>query len=370
MVNTMIMSSSFAFVVSSFLLYFFYPKAIRLGFVDKADHRKLHTGSIPVIGGPVMYLVMVTALLIHQDFTVHTLYFILCSGILMLLGGIDDKKSLNVKSRLLLMIGITAFLYYFSGLKIVSLGDLVSLGDVYLDHISLFFTIVAVIGAITAFNMVDGLDGLLGGLSVVTFGALSVLFALNGQLQLASICICLIAALLPFLLCNLSLLPGNKYKVFMGDSGSVFIGFTVICLLVMGSQSSMDASNQMLSISSSSAFNPVTTLWIIAIPLMDMAANILRRLKEKKSPFAADRGHIHHILQRIGLSDLQVLIFLIVLAVAFAAIGIVGELFAIPEWIMLSLFLVSFAVYFYLYSHSWKVRTIIHRLFGNQLPNR
>ena len=226
--STMLATSVFAFIVSLFLLYFFHPKAIQSGFVDKADHRKLHQGNIPLIGGPVIYIAVVSTMCIYSQVIVEALYFVLGSGLLMLLGVIDDKKNLRVSLRLVSIIGITVFLYYFVQLRIDSLGDLFSTGVINLDNISLVFTIIAVIGAITAFNMVDGLDGLLGCLSIVTFASLSILFAFNGQLVMTAICIAFIASLLSFLLCNLELLPGNKYKVFMGDSGSFFIGFSVV----------------------------------------------------------------------------------------------------------------------------------------------
>jgi len=361
--STMLATSVFAFIVSLFLLYFFHPKAIQSGFVDKADHRKLHQGNIPLIGGPVIYIAVVSTMFIYSEFIVEALYFVLGSGLLMLLGVIDDKKNLRVSLRLVSIIGITVFLYYFVQLRIDSLGDLFSTGVINLDNISLVFTIIAVIGAITAFNMVDGLDGLLGCLSIVTFASLSILFAINGQLVMTSICIAFIASLLSFLLCNLELLPGNKYKVFMGDSGSFFIGFSVITLLISGSQ----ISSNILSQNTGQAFRPVTALWVIAMPLMDMAANVIRRLKKGQSPFAADRGHIHHILQRIGLSDLQVLAFITFISVFYALIGVVGEIYRVPEWIMLVSFILTFCVYFYLYLHSWKVSAFIHHLFRHKV---
>jgi UDP-GlcNAc:undecaprenyl-phosphate GlcNAc-1-phosphate transferase len=359
----MLVTSIFAFIVSLLLLYFFHPKAIQSGFVDKADHRKLHQGNIPLIGGPVIFIAVITTMFIYSHFIFEAFYFVLGSGLLMLLGVVDDKKNLRVSVRLVSIIAVTVFLYYFAQLKIDCLGDLFSMGLVNLDYISLFFTLIAVIGAITAFNMVDGLDGLLGCLSIVTFASLSMLFAINGQLVMTSICIAFIASLLSFLLCNLELLPGNKYKVFMGDSGSFFIGFSIITLLISGSQ----ISSNILSQNSAQAFRPVTALWIIAMPLMDMAANVLRRLKKGQSPFAADRGHIHHILQRIGLSDLQVLAFITFIAVFYALVGIAGELYQVPEWIMLCSFIVVFCVYFYLYLHSWKVSAFIHHLFRKNL---
>lgn len=366
MLNTVLASilatSIFAFIASCLLLYFFHPKAIQSGFVDKADHRKLHEGNIPLIGGPVIYIVVMSTLCMYEDFTADALYFLIGSGLLMVLGVIDDKINLKVSLRIFSIMTITTCLYYLADLKINFLGNLFTMGNIYLDNASLFFTLIAVIGAITAFNMVDGLDGLLGSLSLVTFSTLSILFALNGQFAMTSVCIAFMAALISFLLCNLELLPGNKYKVFMGDSGSFFIGFSVIILLVAGCQLSTNLLSQHIG----QAFRPVTALWIIAMPLMDMTANVLRRLKKGQSPFKADRGHIHHILQRMGLSDLQVLVFITTLAIVYAAIGLLGEVYNVSELIMLILFVSIFLIYFYAYSYSHKVSSFIHYLFRNK----
>ncbi|MGJ8582275.1 MAG: UDP-N-acetylglucosamine--undecaprenyl-phosphate N-acetylglucosaminephosphotransferase, partial [Psychromonas sp.] len=286
-----------------------------------------------------------------------------------LLGVIDDKINLKVSLRLLSMISITTFLYHFADFQIASLGNLFALGEIQLGPFSLLFSIIVVIGVITAFNMVDGVDGLLGCLSIISFSAMAILFAVNGQFHLSSTCVCFIAALIPFLMCNLSLLPGNRYKVFMGDSGSFFIGFTMICLLVAGSQESMHIDDSDAQSMAFIAFKPVIALWLMAVPILDMIANIIRRLKNGQSPFQADRGHLHHKLQDIGLSDKQVLIFISVLALLTASIGIVGEITDVPEVVMSGCLIFLFVVYFYGYSHSHKVSNTIHGLFGNRANN-
>lgn len=363
MLSLMIATSCVAFFATLFSLFYMHPRAIQRGFVDRADHRKLHTGNIPLVGGPAIYFSVMSALLVHHS-APQTLYYFIGGGILMLLGVVDDKRNLRVSLRLFTIMLITIFLFYYAQFRINFLGDLFNTGDIWLDNFALIFTVIAVLGAITAFNMVDGIDGLLGCLSIVTFASLAVLFALSGQIAICAISIAFITALLSFLVCNLDLLLGKKYKVFMGDSGSFFIGFSVICLLIIGTQ----LSSEQLLAGDQVVFKPVTALWIIAVPLMDMAANILRRLRKGQSPFMADRGHLHHILQRIGLSDMQVLIFITLLASIFAIIGILAEIYQVSEFIMVSAFVSLFIIYFYFYSHSWKLSTFIHRLFRNKTP--
>ena len=134
-------------------------------------------------------------------------------------------------------------------------------------------------------------------------------------------------------------------KIFMGDAGSMFMGLTVLWLLTMSTQSTEK---------SEAIFRPVTALWIIAIPLMDMFAIMIRRIRKGNSPFQADNGHLHHICMRLGLSSRQSLWAISTLAITFASVGILGEHFQVVEWVMLVLFFLVFAAYSFSLQHAWK----------------
>jgi UDP-GlcNAc:undecaprenyl-phosphate GlcNAc-1-phosphate transferase len=119
----------------------------------------------------------------------------------------------------------------------------------------------------------------------------------------------------------------------MGDAGSMFVGLSVIWLLTMGTQGEQ------------ASFRPVTALWICAIPLMDMLAIVVRRYKNGKSPFKPDRDHLHHILQRAGLSSSQTLFVISTVAAVMSFIGLAGEYFKVTDGIMLTGFVFMFACY-------------------------
>jgi UDP-GlcNAc:undecaprenyl-phosphate GlcNAc-1-phosphate transferase len=123
----------------------------------------------------------------------------------------------------------------------------------------------------------------------------------------------------------------------------MLIGLSVIWLLIIGTQSE------------SASFRPVTALWIIAIPLMDMIAIMVRRMRKGQSPFQADREHLHHISLRLGLSSRESLLLITSLACIFACIGIIGEYLLIPEPVMLLLFLCIFASYLYVLQNIWRI---------------
>ena len=160
----------------------------------------------------------------------------------------------------------------------------------------------------------------------------------------------MIAATIPYILLNLGLI-GRRYKVFMGDAGSTMIGFTIIWILLETTQGL------------SHPITPVTALWLIAIPLMDMVAIMYRRLRKGMSPFSPDRQHIHHLIMRAGFTSRQAFVLITLAAALLAGIGVAAEYaHFIPEWVMLVLFLLAFFLYGYCIKRAWKVARFIKRV--------
>lgn len=206
--------------------------------------------------------------------------------------------------------------------------------------------------------MVDGIDGLLGGLSCVSFAAIGMILWFDGQTSLAIWCFAMIAAILPYIMLNLGIL-GRRYKVFMGDAGSTLIGFTVIWILLETTQGKTHP------------ISPVTALWIIAIPLMDMVAIMYRRLRKGMSPFSPDRQHIHHLIMRAGFTSRQAFVLITLAAALLASIGVLAEYsHFVLEWVMLVLFLLAFFLYGYCIKRAWKVARFIKRVKRRLRRNR
>lgn len=313
-----------------------------IGLVDKPNIRKQHHGDIPLVGGVSIYLALWILYALHPEWLPYFPLYMLCASALLVVGVLDDRFDLPVLPRIALQALVAALMMY-AGLYLTTLGNVLFGYEVLLGAWGYIITLFAVWGAINAFNMVDGLDGLLGALSCVTFGALAVLFYLDEQPELAQWSLCLLAATLPYILLNLGIPWGNKLKVFMGDAGSTLIGFTVIWLLILATQGE------------SAVMHPVTALWLIAIPLMDMATVMICRIRKGHSPFKSDREHIHHILVRSGLTPRLALTMIVGVAILFAAIGIISERNGVSESIMLSVFLATFAGYFWSTPRIWRV---------------
>nr|WP_256548372.1 UDP-N-acetylglucosamine--undecaprenyl-phosphate N-acetylglucosaminephosphotransferase [Xenorhabdus bovienii] len=337
------------FIFSSVFLFVARKVAKIIGLVDKPNYRKCHHGLIPLVGGISVFFGVCFAFAITKEFIPHKWLYLACAGILVFVGALDDRFDISVKIRAAIQALVGISMMYFADLKIESLGSAFGSWEMTLGPFSYVVTLFAVWAAINAFNMVDGIDGLLGGLSSVSFGALGILLYINGNTALAFWCFAFIAGILPYIFLNLGLL-GKRFKVFMGDAGSTLIGFTIIWLLTETTQGEH------------SSINPVTALWIIAIPLMDMVAIMYRRLRKGMSPFSPDRQHIHHLIMRAGFTSRQAFILITVAAALLASIGIIGEhLSFVPEWVMLALFLLAFMLYGYCIKRAWRVARFIKR---------
>ncbi|MBU1438210.1 MAG: UDP-N-acetylglucosamine--undecaprenyl-phosphate N-acetylglucosaminephosphotransferase [Gammaproteobacteria bacterium] len=340
---------STTFVLTLLAIFILIPLAHKIGLVDKPHGRKQHVGAIPLIGGISIFSgVAITLLIFGLPQDTHW-YYLLCGGSIVLLGVFDDFFDLSVKLRLCVQLMIGAVMVFGLKLYLSNLGDLVGLGNITLGYIGIPLTLIAVIAAINAFNMIDGIDGLAGMLSGVSFVSLTLMMGIGGQLEHAVLPMVLVFALIPYLLFNLDLIGKGKGKIFMGDAGSMLIGLSVIWLLIIGSQSS------------TASFRPVTALWIIAVPLMDMVAIMIRRVRKGQSPFMADREHLHHIFLRLGLTSRQALVLITSLASMLATIGIVGEYLMVPDLLMLLLFLLVFSLYSLSLQYIWRITRFIKR---------
>jgi len=350
----MFIELSFVFFFSLVTLFAMRKIAKEIDLVDKPNGRKHHSGAIPLVGGITICISFMYFLFNNSELLPHNDLFMISIFILTFVGALDDKYDLSFKVRFAVQGCLSIAMMSVANIQLHTLGNMLGFGDISLGPAGYIVTVIAVVGAINAFNMVDGIDGLLGGLSIVTLGGLGLILSIDGQPNLAYLCLVLIVIILPYVLFNLGLL-GRERKVFMGDAGSMLIGFTVIWFLLLSSQKG------------EASLRSVTALWLIAVPLMDMAAIMIRRIRRGDSPFKPDREHLHHIFERLGLNNTQNLCVICSIAIAYAAFGIYAEIVEIPEYIMLALFLVCFFIYQLLLSKVWVITAKIRAWRGQSI---
>ncbi|APV72309.1 TPA: UDP-N-acetylglucosamine--undecaprenyl-phosphate N-acetylglucosaminephosphotransferase [Salmonella enterica] len=338
------------FLFTTIFIFLARKVAIKIGLVDKPNFRKRHQGVIPLVGGISVFAGICFMFGLSDYYIPHLSLYLICAGVLVFVGAMDDRFDISVKIRAVVQAVIAVVMMVIAKLHLGSLGYIFGPWELVLGPFGYFLTLFAVWAAINAFNMVDGIDGLLGGLSSVSFAAMGLILWFDGQASLAMWCFAMIAAILPYIMLNLGIL-GRRYKVFMGDAGSTLIGFTVIWLLLETTQGKTHS------------ISPVTALWIIAIPLMDMVAIMYRRLRKGMSPFSPDRQHIHHLVMRAGFTSRQAFVLITLAAAILAGVGVTAEYsHFVPEWVMLVLFLLAFFLYGYCIKRAWKVARFIKRV--------
>jgi UDP-GlcNAc:undecaprenyl-phosphate GlcNAc-1-phosphate transferase len=346
-----------AFLLSFTAILVFKPIAAKVGLLDTPNERKCHDGAIPLIGGIAIFfsVLLASSLFIRNSQTLNL--YLISSSLILFLGVLDDRYDLSVRLRLVAQVIVASILIFGAGFYLTTLGNIFYFFEFKLGYVGILVTVIAVIGSINAFNMVDGIDGLAGMLSLVTFTSLSFLFYRAGN-DWFLLPLLFDAAILAYLFFNLRWPFNSVQKIFMGDAGSMLIGLTVVWLLVLGTQSYNVHQGAVLN---NVSFSPVTALFLIAIPLMDMTAIMFRRVRKGFSPFKPDRDHLHHIFERAGFNRKQTLVRITLLSLLLAVYGIAGELYQVPDSIMFSVFIVLFVAYNWALAHIWQIITWLKR---------
>jgi UDP-GlcNAc:undecaprenyl-phosphate GlcNAc-1-phosphate transferase len=301
----------------------------RLGLVDRPDARKHHIGDVPLAGGIAIFLTLLfgTFVLGIGPYT-DSMLVIACA--VFAVGVFDDFRHISASARLLIEFAAGMLLATYGGIVITDVGNLLAMGNIPLLALSVPLTALSVAGLSNAYNMIDGIDGLAASMIALPLVVLYLL-ALQGGHPMADALLLLLAPLGVFLLFNLG--PGNRLipKMFLGDAGSVTLGFLVTASLVYFSQGE------------NALIRPVTALWLVTVPLMDMLATMLRRLRRGHKLMKADRSHLHHSLIDMGLRKRQALTVMVAYAVVCAVIGLALQ--AVPEYLSLLCYFLLFCAH-------------------------
>lgn len=329
--NLLIFIVAFTAVFS--LVFVLRPMALNVGLVDRPCTRKQHKGHVPLVGGLSIYVAITLFSFVLTPFNEHYKLFMLSTSFMVLIGALDDYHDIDARLRLIAQFLIGSLMVFGADLYIGSLGNIFGFGEVSLGIWGPFFTVLAVVTCINAFNMTDGIDGLIGVLSLNTVVSLGVLAGLSSVYFNNGFTSMLVGAILAFLFFNFGSFKSGRYKIFMGDAGSMLIGLTVMWLLTY------------MTSTETPMIKPVTALWLIAVPLMDMFSVMIRRIMAGHSPLRANRDHFHHVLIHKGYSNVGTTVIIGFISAVCCSVGVISELLAINEYLMVAAFVVVFALY-------------------------
>lgn len=288
------LSALASFLVTITLMPVIIRVARSIDLLDKPDKRKIHSVSIPSLGGVAIFSGIVFALALSS--TLVNLgsekYFLGGCLLIFLLGVRDDLSSLEAKHKLVIQLFAAALVVFFGGIKIEGLHGLFGVQS-FPWYWSEIFTVVVIVIMTNAFNLIDGIDGLAGTIGLIMALFFGVVFMQNNQPVTASIAFATCGAIVGFLLYN-----WHPSKVFMGDTGSMLLGFLLTISMIKFLQ---------LAGTSGALFNsPIAlSLSIFILPVYDTLRVFIIRVFSGKHPLAPDRNHTHHVLLKLGFNHSQ-----------------------------------------------------------------
>lgn len=300
-------------IISAIITPFVVKLAYILGAVDKPNARRVNIKPMPTMGGLAIFIAFnfATFALLREQFPTHELFSVfLAECIIVLTGIIDDIRELSPKAKLAGIFAASLVIYFLAGIRMNEV-TLPIIGSFELGWWSLPITIIWIIAITNAVNLIDGLDGLATGVSIIalfTMGVMAYFFLNLTNVYVAIWIFALVFALVGFL-------PHNFHpaSIFLGDTGSLFIGFMMAVFSLKG----------LKNVTFVTLLMPVV---IMGVPITDTVYAILRRLLNKKPIMQADKHHLHHRLMQLGLSHRQTVLVIYGLSLVFAFISLLYPL--------------------------------------------
>ena len=313
-----------AFAVAAVLSYFFTPPvknfAHKVGAIDvPKDARRMHKKPIPRLGGLAIYGGFLCSILIFGQLDETMLCVLLGAAIIVALGIFDDVLALGAKLKFVVQIVAAAIPVCIGDLQIGLFTNLNPLSDTPFVHLGILAvpaTIIWIVGITNAVNLIDGLDGLAVGVSSIAAITMLAVALLTGNMPIAITMAALAGACIGFMPYNL-----NPAKIFMGDTGSTFLGYMLATVSIMG----------LFKFYAVISF--AVPFLILGLPIFDTANAIIRRVAAGRSPMSPDRGHVHHKLIDIGFNQKQAVAILYAISATLGLTAVVltssGEVKAI-----------------------------------------
>ncbi len=329
------------------LLKAFAPIAAKIGLVDHPKSRKIHGHATPLVGGLAIFGGCVFGLLATPVALAEFRILFGAGAALLLVGLLDDFRELSARSRFAAQILAALGMVLGGGVEIASFGQLLDSRVLLLGALGLPITVFCTVGVINAINMSDGVDGLAAGLICVALAALAAAALAADHYRVLPILGSVLAAMIIFLFSNFR--PGRSARVFLGDAGTLWLGFLLAWLLIDLSQGP------------ERVIDPVTALWLLAVPLMDTVFVMVERPRRGQSPFSAGQDHLHHLFLRASFSRVRSVVMLWLLAAMCAAAGLISQWMELPQSWRFYGFVILAVIYHQTLVRAWRQRRWLGR---------
>ena len=290
-----------------------------LHYVDVPSERKVHSTPMPKVGGIAMALgtLLPVLLAVYGDKTVFSI--LLGTAIIMVFGVLDDVRDLGYKAKFAGQVTAALLVVFLGGVNLCNLGNLLPGEMVLPDGLAAVLTLVVIVGVTNAVNLADGLDGLAGGMMLLGFLCISFMAYKVENTAVALLSAATVGAIFGFLRFNT-----YPATIFMGDAGSQLLGFLAITMSIAITQGS-------------TPYSPMFPLILLGLPIFDTIWVMAERVKNGRSPFVADKNHLHHKLLKVGLYHAEAVFTLYVLQAALVTAAFLLRYY--PEWTSLGVYL-------------------------------
>ncbi len=299
---SIIISIIAAFIVTFILLPIIIKVSRSVDLLDAPDRRKIHRVSTPALGGIGIFVGFMVAVFMAVPLAeLATLKFFLFGLIIIFFMGIrDDISSLMAKHKLLAQVFAAFLVVYFSDIRLTGFYGMFGIGEMP-EWFSIPFTIFVLVGLTNSFNLIDGIDGLAGTIGILILSFFGWVFLTGGYYAYSVLCLSVVGSLFAFLLYN-----WNPSRVFMGDTGSMILGFIISSLAILFINVAPEMTLGYFEITSSVS----VCIAALILPIFDTVRVFTIRFSNGKNPLDPDRNHLHHGLLKLGLNHAQATIFL------------------------------------------------------------
>lgn len=297
-----------AFIAAIILTPLVKRLAFRLGAVDAPNYRKVHARIMPRLGGLAIFGAFMIGILLLKfvtDFQSNYLYAILIAATIIVITGIvDDMREISAKAKLLGQIIAACIVVFVGGIQIENI-NLPFGGELEFGWLGIPFTIIWIVGITNAINLIDGLDGLAAGVSTIALITLAVMAMIMGNGIVIAMAAILAAATIGFLFFNF-----HPAKIFMGDTGALFLGFMIAVLALLGFKNV-------------AVISFVIPVIMLGVPISDTFFAIVRRVRGGKKWSDPDKSHLHHRLLDVGFSHSQTVMIIYAMAAMFGLAAVI-----------------------------------------------
>lgn len=318
------------------MLWLMQPLARRFGLLDHPEGRKDHAEPTASTGGLAMAVGIFLTMLLFTECSWQIIAFMIAAALVVVVGMLDDRYDLRWWVRVLAQCGAVLVMVYAGGVRIEHIGEVFGIAPTGLGALSVPFTVFATVGIINAVNMIDGVDGLAGAIVLAGLSMLAAAALYEGNMELAERVVIFVGAVLGFLLMNMRFPWQPRARVFMGNAGSAFLGFSIAWVTFRLTQAH------------GHSVTPVLAPWLIATPIIDCVVLIVRRLRRGQSPFRADREHMHHLMLDAGFTPTQLTLTLTAINLLLGLAAGIALKMKFPQPLLVLVFVAICLWYFWL----------------------